>query len=493
MDYKDKPTGTDRDPFIWLRYTTQFTTGGRTHSIEMGIPVPVGASAEMREQLIREAESGMEQLTRHVENRVTQMLQRNARSYEPATGSASAPTSRSPQPSPLQVGRPQNVGAQFTAPTQEESQATARETSQVSEAPQSRVPLTRQTIGANMPSTPGVPGDASGNMKLSQFMQFIRETWGLTPKQAMDMLNIKSLNGLNYREVLRQLQPLVESQTNNGSPSNQKPTMTGRSRPVEKPSGPGASSPSSPAQPPEGVRELKRAPQAPPVAPTATPNQKAGITSQSAGSTTPASPVSTSTRSAAPSPASSTASSTPLSGAARPAPASRVPTDDHGNNSQATPSPSPGTQSEQSTPSKAPIVPIRMVRDEPRRFKFDEEEDDDEEIELRIEDGDDNDSDKEQRLAMARIKLDELKEVRGASAANSARLIVLHNVLNSQIDDEQLQRLMQATWGVTSVKKLKVDQAEALISWAKEDYFVEEVGAVLDLLDEEEPYARSDW
>lgn len=135
-----------------------------------------------------------------------------------------------------------------------------------------------------------------------------------------------------------------------------------------------------------------------------------------------------------------------------------------------------------------------MVRDEPHRYKFDEEEDDDEGAELRIEDDDDDDGgDKEQRLAMARIKLDELKEVRGASAANPARLAVLHNVMNSQINDEQLQRLMQATWGVTSVKKLKVDQAEALISWAKEDYFVEEVEAVLDLLDEEEPYARSDW
>ena len=130
-----------------------------------------------------------------------------------------------------------------------------------------------------------------------------------------------------------------------------------------------------------------------------------------------------------------------------------------------------------------------MVRDETRKYKFDEEEDGDEGDELRIEEEDD---DNEQKLAMARIKLDELKEVRGASAANPARLAVLHNVLNSQIDDEQLQRLIQAAWGVTTVKKLKVDQVEALISWAKEDYFVEEVEAVLDLIDEEESYARSD-
>ena len=39
------------------------------------------------------------------------------------------------------------------------------------------------------------------------------------------------------------------------------------------------------------------------------------------------------------------------------------------------------------------------------------------------------------------------------------------------------------------MKKLKVDQVEALISWAKEDDFVSEVEAVLILL-EEENYAR---
>jgi hypothetical protein len=171
-------------------------------------------------------------------------------------------------------------------------------------------------------------------MKLGQFMQFIRETWGLGPKQAMDLLNLKSLNGLNYRDLLRQLQPLLEQQAN------------------------------------------------------------------------------------------------------------------------------------------------------------DEEEDEDGEDELPSIEEEDNDN--EQKMAMARIKLDELKEVRGASAANPARLAVLHNVLNAQIDDEQLQRLIQAAWGATTVKQLKVNQVEALISWAKEDDFVEEVGAVLDLLDEEEPYEHSD-
>src|SRR5260221_3497876 len=104
MEYKDRPTGTDGNPYIWLRYKTQFTTGGRTHSIEMGIPIPVGASVEMREQLIREAESGMEQLTRHVENRVMQMLQRNARPHEPVTGGQKGPIFISQPPTGGQKG-----------------------------------------------------------------------------------------------------------------------------------------------------------------------------------------------------------------------------------------------------------------------------------------------------------------------------------------------------------------------------------------------------
>src|SRR6266567_9585332 len=75
--------GASEHPQIWLRYATQFTTGGRTHTLEIGIPVPLGASAETRAQLIREAEIGMDQLSSYVESRVTNMLQRNQR---PSTG-----------------------------------------------------------------------------------------------------------------------------------------------------------------------------------------------------------------------------------------------------------------------------------------------------------------------------------------------------------------------------------------------------------------------
>ncbi len=398
----------------------------------------------MREQLIREAESGMEQLTRHVENRVSQMLQRNARLSEPAPHTLPASSTISSPVSP--AGRSQNT----TMP------AESQPVSPAASPAQPAVPPTRQTIGANMPVTPGISGDANGNMKLGQFMQFIRETWGLTPKQAMDLLNVKSLNGLNYREVLRQLQPLVEQQA-----SDQKPPAPGPNRPSEKSSNPGAPAHATSLRPVPPTQGSARVGQASGGAST----HQGEANARQSGASIHQSEVSTRQSEA----------STRQGGTgthqgevnARQGGASAAPT------------------------AKAPVIPIHMVRDEARKYKFDEEADEEEMDELALAEADEED-DKEQRLAGARIKLDELKEVRGASAANAGRLAVLHNVLDSQIDNEQLTRLIQAAWGTTTVKKLKADQVEALISWAKEDYFVDEVEAVLDLIDEEEPYARSD-
>ncbi len=398
---RDKPAGTDGNPYIWLRYTTQFSAGGRTHTIEMGIPVPVGASAEIREQLIREAEMGMEQLTRRVESRVSQMLQRSSRPPETARAQES-PTLR-PSQTPLQdVGSRSIPGAPASPDTR--SPAPAREAPQPLSLPEKQPTATpvRQGGVVNMPVTPGVQGDAN-SMKLSQFMQIIREAWGLTPKQAMDLLNVKTLNGMNYREALRQLQPLVEGDARSVSTSD-------------------ASTHSPIVNQPKPAEERVRPQGSPPNPTPPTPLRKEAKQDTLAG------------------------------------------------------------------PANIPVIPIKddMIREVPRKaYKFDEEDEEMEEEEKA--------EGSEEQRAIARIKLDELKEVRGTALASSGRLTALQNVLNSQISDEQLQRLIQSAWGATNVKKLKVDQVEALISWAKEDYFVDEVEAVLALIDEEGHFARSDW
>ena len=84
--------------------------------------------------------------------------------------------------------------------------------------------------------------------------------------------------------------------------------------------------------------------------------------------------------------------------------------------------------------------------------------------------------------ALARIKVDELKDIRGTATASPGRLTVLHNLLDSQISDTQFQQLIEGLWNINSDKRLKQDHVEALISWAKEDYFEDGVRAVLTIM-----------
>src|SRR5436305_11648459 len=100
MDQRiDKLEGAGRH--IWLRYATQFTMNGRTYTLEMSVPMPIGASAELREQLLSEADAGMDQLASRVENRVASIRQQAQPAQE--TIPAPGPTARplvTPQPSP---------------------------------------------------------------------------------------------------------------------------------------------------------------------------------------------------------------------------------------------------------------------------------------------------------------------------------------------------------------------------------------------------------
>ncbi|HEV2659096.1 MAG TPA: hypothetical protein VGU68_00740 [Ktedonobacteraceae bacterium] len=387
---------------IWLRYGTQFTLNGRTHTIEMTIPMPIGADEEMREQLLREADAGMGQLSEHVENRVAQMLQRAqpnqgklptptplARS-SPQTRPASIPAQQT-GPQPLQAARPyESQQAEPLAPV-----ARTREKEPEAAPAQEAVaatPITRSDIGASMPSIP--PGESGGNLSLQQFIGYIRENMGLSPKQAMDILKIKSLSGVNLREALEHLQKHQEGATPTGTPAKAQESTP----------------PARPASSPAPVRNT------PPASP----------------------PTLSSLRS----------------------PAREVERGGRGDLNEHSPAYRPAFDEE--------IDPH-------------EEEDD-------LEDLDDLDLPRElsaQERVQARKKIDSMRETRGATVTNSARLQVLSNVTSTQISQEQMRELIEGIWGIDTIKKLKVDQAEMLISWAKEDDFVSEVEAVLTMLEEE--------
>jgi len=257
-------------------------------------------------------------------------------------------------------------------------------------------------------------GDVSS---LPQLLQYTNRELGLDARKVMELLGVKSLQGLNYREVAEQLQQLVAREP---APTASAPTsppardteLTGTARSAAQ---------SSPASPSSGPAALR-------------------LTSRSAPSANDVSPV-------------------PELAAAEP----RVP---------------------------AGVMEIKeaVVRGYSAASGFDEEED-------VLPDDDDagylsNLSDEER--ALASDILSRLRDAHGSSQASDARLKVLSNVVNNQVSDDQLEELVAGVWGTTTLKKLKNDQLEALIYWAKHaDDFIAEVDMILTLL-QEEAYARSD-
>ena len=402
--------------------------------------MPIGADEEEREQLLREADEGMNQLTGHVENRIAQMLQR----VQPTQGNIPAPTpiakpSVAPPPramsrpvsapAPQQVAPPQNVpvtsntnarlaaSAQAPREIREERPEVApvspdREEEAVPQNPPS--PQRTATMGVSMPTT----GDVSGNLSIPQFIRVVKDRFDLNPTQAMEMLKLKSLSGVNLREKLDQLQRMQGLDTNS---SSEKGSEGDTSVADEKPSKPVVKNETSSSKPTN--------------MPTQTPaKQPTPIRPNTSGVETNNRPQ-----------------------------ASRPVTSNNG---------------------RAPY--------------FDEEEDF-EDVLAGIEEDELDESElaalgQQRELTphermLAKDLVSKFRESQGAAVANPARLKVLNNVTDGQVSEEQLQDLAEGIWGVSSFKKLKVDQVESLISWAKEDDFMTDAEVVLLLL-EEEAFAR---
>ncbi|MFL5628010.1 MAG: hypothetical protein ACJ788_20725 [Ktedonobacteraceae bacterium] len=406
---------------IWLRYTTQFSVGERINTIEIGIPVPLGASEETRERLLREADAGMDQLMKHVDSRAARM-QYSGQATSPIAAakpsttpaaSISAPANRTTTPP---VATPAS-----TSSSKSSAQTPAREAARVvaTESKEINVPPTRPNIGASMPSTLGLGGNGNESMKLPQFIQFIKEKLGLSPKEAMDRLNVRTLTGVNLREAFEQLQQMMNQEGSSSTSTEQEEDETESGPEVKEPDGP------VPAE--EHIPTRSQ--------PTRSPGG---------------------------------------SNATAPTPIAM-----HAANKKA-----------------ADIVEIRhaVVREVPPKAAFDEELEDEE---LGLDEGDDEELDflselTEHERDFAEDRLSKLREARGSSAASGARLQVLNNVIGEQLTKEQLLELIRGVWSVPALNKLKNEQVEALISWAKEDAFIEEAEVVLAFIRENNNYARSD-
>ena len=435
MDQRiDKLEGAGRH--IWLRYATQFTTNGRTYTLEMNVPMPIGASAELREQLLTEADAGMNQLASHVEHRAAKMLQQAQSLQEtiPAPTPIAQPAVTSQRPAkpastPAAIPIPQTVAQEAVQPSA--SIPVVRETPPEPVAKEVTVPVTRTTVGASMPSAT-MAGTTGGNLTIPEFIKLINESMGLNPKQAMEMLKVKSLNGLNLRDALERLQRLYAQSS---ATANRTPIGADVSRLPHV----------------SGARTDD----------TASERDRTG----GRDSRLPTIPV------------------TPSS---RPAPVSGPPS------KPTIVSINDGARTAGNRPSREHANTMGTMYEEPTVRVFDEEISPDEEEEPgeELEDLDESRELTIPERVRGRALISRLRESRGATTANAARLQALDNVIGDQISKEALHDLADGLWEVQVLKKLKVDQVEALISWAKEDDFINEVEIVLILL-EEEGYARS--
>ena len=465
---------------IWLHYATTVMVNGRPRTIEIGIPVPLGADDALREQLLREANTGMNQLMSSVENRVAQLLQQvpptqgaiptpipaakpsvtpppRPRPAIPATASSPSPsTAPVASTAPLAAQQPSQYTTSQNLPSQQVREG--RENREVREIRETREPEkeqervvtsstgsvngqnvqnaqseqpVRQNIGMSLPSM----SELSGNVSLPQFIQYINEHLGLTPKQAMEVLKVKSLSGINLRDALEQLQRTQSGQNEDGSEGTTERGRTGTTDPAMRAISDANGQRAERAERVERVERGERGDERP-----SKPEMR-NTNGQQASSKQPI----------------------PF----RPATSSKL---------------------------DEPRANSKILRESPAYFDEEDDENDGDiegELDELLDDGDEEEQQAltPQERVQASGLVSRLRESQGVAMVNPARLKVLGNVTDGQIDAAQLDELIQGVWGISSTKRLKVDQAEALISWAKEDDFQNEAEIVLMLL-EEDAFAR---
>jgi hypothetical protein len=288
-----------------------------------------------------------------------------------------------------------------------------------------------------MPTAPTAVGERT--VRLADFINVIKRYWDMSPQEAMRLLKVKSLDGLNYREAFNSLKTIVESENRGVRTSG---TQAALSRPV--------------IEAPQQNRRIST-----------TPPDSRPPTNQAMSSSGP-----------------HTQGQAALKEGTQPGPLPTTPSPIESATLNERRRDLPPAADGASSP-KAPIpIQIGVVRDLSTRTSYAFEEED----EPTPSDHENSAFAGEQSAAseQARTKLDELKKIRGSSAASAPRLNVLHNVVGEQISAAELLSLVQGIWGTSTLKKLKNEQVESLISWAKGDYFADEAQDLLTLLAQEE-------
>lgn len=228
---------------IWLRQTVTYTVDGQTRTLEIGVPVPRDASAEEIEELLHAADAGMSAISRRLDAQIAaatggaapqlpapetlaetpsetpRTIATPTEAPERAAVNGRAPAEPPPVAEPAAPGQPPQPAtrpipaapahAPTTAPTTPPASPRATERSAAPQRPANQPPPSPLSP-LSPPSSPSLaapapaPNVSGAEMTRPEFLAAASEL-GLNPRQAMDRLKVRSLEGLNLREALESL------------------------------------------------------------------------------------------------------------------------------------------------------------------------------------------------------------------------------------------------------------------------------------------------
>jgi hypothetical protein len=181
---------------IWLRQSVTYTHEGQTRTLEIALPISPDAPPEEIARLLAQAEAGMAQLTTSLDRRIAGEQVAPPRPSAPVSPHR-AESARASKPSPAAYSH------EPSAPSAPEMETEAPPDAQPS--PQQSSP--RQTTPTPRPASaslePKLVADGT-DLTRPEFIAAIGAL-GLNPKEAMDLLGVRSLAGLNLRESLESL------------------------------------------------------------------------------------------------------------------------------------------------------------------------------------------------------------------------------------------------------------------------------------------------
>jgi hypothetical protein len=191
------PVGYDGE-HIWLRQSVSSTKDGQTRTIEIAISLRQGMTAAQVEALLKEADSGMQRLSHHL----------NTSFAGADAGSAVLPDSSMSLDPPAPLELPASHEVESTPPALRGEQPISRP--EAGQDPDHIAPLApsfHKSPATTLPVPTASPAQAkspvpAAELSIKDFLDAARAELDLSPKQAMEKLGVKSLQGIDLHAAL---------------------------------------------------------------------------------------------------------------------------------------------------------------------------------------------------------------------------------------------------------------------------------------------------